>query len=68
MITGCVPTLSMGAPRLQVSAVTGQGLDNLLEALLLQAEVMELRADHEVSPLCGALHGWGHLRLVTIRS
>jgi translation initiation factor IF-2 len=31
----------------QVSAKTGQGIDNLLERLILQAEVMELRAPRE---------------------
>ncbi|HYH41525.1 MAG TPA: translation initiation factor IF-2 [Burkholderiales bacterium] len=31
----------------QVSALTGQGIDNLLERLLLQAELMELRAPRE---------------------
>ena len=31
----------------QVSAKTGQGIDNLLERLLLQAEVLELRAPRE---------------------
>jgi translation initiation factor IF-2 len=31
----------------QVSAKTGQGIDNLLERLVLQAEVMELRAPKE---------------------
>ena len=31
----------------QVSAKTGQGVDNLLERLLLQAEVLELRAPRE---------------------
>jgi translation initiation factor IF-2 len=29
----------------EVSAVTGQGLDNLLEAIALQAEILELRAN-----------------------
>jgi translation initiation factor IF-2 len=29
----------------EVSATTGQGLDNLLDAILLQAEIMELKAD-----------------------
>ncbi len=29
----------------EVSAITGQGIDNLLEAVLLQAELMELRAN-----------------------
>jgi len=31
----------------QVSALTGQGIDNLLERLLLQAELMELKAPRE---------------------
>jgi len=31
----------------EVSAVTGQGLDNLLEAIALQAEVLELKANPE---------------------
>jgi translation initiation factor IF-2 len=31
----------------QVSAKTGQGIDNLLERLLLQAEVLELKAPHD---------------------
>ena len=29
---------------MQVSAVTGDGIDDLLEAILLQAELLELRA------------------------
>jgi translation initiation factor IF-2 len=29
----------------EVSATTGQGLDNLLDAILLQAEIMELKAN-----------------------
>lgn len=33
----------------QVSAVTQEGMDDLLETLVLQAEVLELRADGEVS-------------------
>lgn len=33
----------------QVSAVTREGMDDLLETLVLQAEVLELRADGEVS-------------------
>lgn len=32
----------------QVSAVTREGFDDLLETLLLQAEVLELRADNKV--------------------
>ena len=28
----------------EVSAITGQGIDNLLDAILLQAEVLELKA------------------------
>lgn len=32
----------------QVSAVTREGFDDLLETLLLQAEVLELRADDKV--------------------
>ncbi|MFX9532657.1 GTP-binding protein, partial [Acinetobacter baumannii] len=38
---------SMGGDTLEfeVSALTGQGLDTLLEGLLLQAEVLDLRAD-----------------------
>ncbi len=31
----------------ELSAKTGQGVDNLLDALLLQAEVLELKATHE---------------------
>lgn len=33
----------------QVSAVTREGFDDLLETLLLQAEVLELRADDKVN-------------------
>lgn len=33
----------------QVSAVTQEGMDDLLETLVLQAEVLELRADGEVT-------------------
>jgi len=33
-----------------VSAKTGEGIDKLLEMLLLEAEMLELRADHESSP------------------
>ncbi|CAM9120835.1 unnamed protein product [Choristocarpus tenellus] len=36
-------------PIVPVSAVSGEGLDNLLEALLLQAEIMELRADSQAA-------------------
>ena len=32
----------------QVSALTREGFDNLLETLLVQAEVLELRADKKV--------------------
>lgn len=32
----------------QVSAVTREGFDDLLETLLLQAEIMELKADEQV--------------------
>ena len=32
----------------EVSAKTGKGIDNLLEAVLLQAEVLELKAPHNV--------------------
>jgi translation initiation factor IF-2 len=32
----------------EVSAKTGQGIDTLLEAILLQAEVLELKAAHEI--------------------
>ena len=35
------------SPFVEVSAKTGQGIDNLLDAILLQAEVMELRAPKE---------------------
>ncbi len=31
-----------------VSAKTGQGIDNLLDAILLQAEVLELKAAHDI--------------------
>lgn len=34
---------------LQVSAVTQEGFDDLLEMLLLQAEIMELQVDEKVS-------------------
>lgn len=36
----------------EVSAKTGAGLDDLFEAIILQAEIMELRANHE-----GAIRG-----------
>jgi len=32
----------------EVSAKTGQGIDSLLEAILLQAEVLELKAAHDI--------------------
>lgn len=32
----------------QVSAVTREGFDDLLETLLLQAEILDLRADNKV--------------------
>ena len=35
----------------EVSAVTGQGLDNLLEAIALQAEILELKANPERAAL-----------------
>jgi small GTP-binding protein len=43
-LLGCV-----GAPVqiFPVSGLTGEGLDDLIEGLVLQAEVMDLRADHE---------------------
>jgi translation initiation factor IF-2 len=37
------------SPFVQVSAKTGQGVDDLLEQVLLQAEVLELRAPKEVA-------------------
>jgi translation initiation factor IF-2 len=45
---GVVPEEFGGdSPFVQVSAKTGQGVDNLLEQVLLQAEVLELRAPAE---------------------
>jgi len=34
----------------EISAKTGQGIDSLLEMILLQAEIMELQADHNARP------------------
>ena len=39
---------------IEVSAITGQGVENLLEAILLQAELLELKAYHRrAGPGCG---------------
>jgi translation initiation factor IF-2 len=40
-----VEALSGDVQDVEVSAVTGKGLDNLLEAIALQAEILELRAN-----------------------
>ncbi len=42
-----VEALSGDVQDVEVSAVTGKGLDNLLEAIALQAEILELRANPE---------------------
>jgi translation initiation factor IF-2 len=34
----------------EVSAITGQGLDELLEAIALQAEILELKANPDRPP------------------
>ena len=36
-------------PCVEVSAIKGTGVDDLLDLLLLQAEIMELRADHKAN-------------------
>ena len=46
---GVVPEEYGGdSPFVQVSAKTGQGIDDLLEQVLLQAEVLELKTPHDV--------------------
>ena len=45
-----VESLGGDTQAIEVSALTKLGLDNLIEAILLQAEVMDLRADPEHSP------------------
>jgi len=45
-----VESLGGDTQAIEVSALTKMGLDNLIEAILLQAEVMDLRADPEHSP------------------
>ncbi len=49
LITHSVIPESMGGDTqfVEVSAKTGQGVDDLLEAILLQAEVLELKAVHQ---------------------
>ena len=43
----------------EVSATTGQGLDQLLEAIALQSEILELKANPIVRPLALSLkHSW----------
>jgi translation initiation factor IF-2 len=49
-----VEKLSGDVQDVEVSAVTGQGLDELLEAIALQAEVLELRANPD-RPALGAV-------------
>jgi translation initiation factor IF-2 len=45
-----VESLGGDTQAIEVSALTKMGLENLIEAILLQAEVMDLRADPEHSP------------------
>lgn len=50
VVEGVVPEEYGGdAPFISVSAKTGEGIDNLLENLLLQAEVLELKAPVDVA-------------------
>ncbi|MEM8604152.1 MAG: peptidoglycan DD-metalloendopeptidase family protein, partial [Cyanobacteria bacterium P01_H01_bin.121] len=45
----------------EVSAITGQGLDELLEAIALQAEILELKANPDRAPVYGpisSVYGW----------
>ena len=42
-----VEAMSGDVQDVEVSAKTGQGLDNLLEAIALQSEILELRANPE---------------------
>ncbi|WP_210528438.1 translation initiation factor IF-2 [Rubellimicrobium arenae] len=49
-----VEAMSGDVQDVEVSAKTGQGLDNLLEAIALQAEILELRANPE-RPAMGAV-------------
>ena len=48
------------SPFVPVSAKTGQGIDDLLEQVLLQAEVLELKA-----PVDAAAKGWSSRRSST---
>lgn len=45
-----VEKLSGDVQDVEVSAITGKGLDELLEAIALQAEVLELKANRRVPP------------------
>jgi translation initiation factor IF-2 len=45
-----VEKMSGDVQDVEVSAITGQGLDELLEAIALQAEILELKANPTAPP------------------